>query len=108
MPLFMQVRTVEGHLTAHEVTEALTGELAADGRFGVTCLRCWVSEPVGKVFCLLEADDLDLIAALRRRARRVIAEETYPVSEHARRFPATGPLGPQRSSPMHNETATGR
>ena len=83
----MRVWTVGGDLTAGDIAEAIAAEFAPDGRFGVACLRCWTSEPVGKIFCLVEAEDLDLMAALRRRSRRPIAEEIYPVSEHARLGP---------------------
>ena len=83
MPLFMDVHTLGEGAAAEEAIAFCKADFAARDRFGVSCLRYWVSDTGGKVFCLLEADDLDLASTLHRGARGSIAREIYHVSEHA-------------------------
>lgn len=82
MPLFLDVQTFGTGVAAADLVRI--GGAEPDGRFGVTYLRCWVSEPAGKVFRLVEADDPDLVASGHRRTAGLVAHEIYPVSEHTR------------------------
>jgi hypothetical protein len=84
MPLFMDVHTFGPGASLARLVAACEAELTAEGRFGVCHLRFWVSEAAGKVFCLVEADDPDLIPSRHAEAPSLVAREIYPVSEHIR------------------------
>jgi hypothetical protein len=94
MPLFMDVHTFGEGASTTDLVRACEAELAAEGRFGVSYLRYWVSEPAGKVFCLVEADDPDLVTSRHGQRPSLVAHEVYPVSEHVRRWPGPGPTDP--------------
>jgi hypothetical protein len=101
MALFMDVYTFARGPSTGDLVRACQvqlSELAAEGRFGASYLRYWVSEPAGKVFCLVEAEDPDLISTRHGHAPGEVAHEIYPVSEHIRRWPGPGPAGLQDPS----------
>ncbi len=83
MPLFMDVHTVQGGVSATDVAAAHQADLETQARFGVSYLRYWVNEPAGKIFCLVEADNAELANTVHREAHGLVADEIYPVSEHA-------------------------
>lgn len=83
MALFMDIHTLEGGVSAADVAEAHTKDLATQGRYGVSYLRYWVDEAAGKIFCLVEADDADSASTVHREAHGLVADEIYPVSEHS-------------------------
>ncbi len=83
MPLFMDVHTIAGGVSAADVAEAHKKDLETQGRYGVSYLRYWVNETAGKIFCLIEADDPDLAKTAHRETHGLVADEIYPVSEHA-------------------------
>lgn len=83
MPLFMDVHTLEGGVSAEDVAEAHKKDLATQDRHGVSYLRYWVNEATGKVFCLVEADDAESANTVHREAHGLVADEIYPVSEHS-------------------------
>ncbi|MCH7584441.1 MAG: DUF4242 domain-containing protein [Acidobacteria bacterium] len=83
MPLFMDVHTIGGGVSAAEVAEAHKKDLKTQGRYGVSYLRYWVNEAAGKIFCLIEADDADLAKTAHREIHGLVADEIYSVSEHA-------------------------
>ncbi len=83
MPLFMDVHTIDGGVSAAEVAEAHKKDLETQGRYGVSHLRYWVNEAAGKIFCLIEADDPDLAKTAHRETHGLVTDEIYPVSEHA-------------------------
>lgn len=85
MPLFMDVCTFSRDASTHDLVSAYEADMAAEARFGIYHLRYWVSDPAGKVFCLLEADDTDLIIPRHGQLSSLVAHEIYPVSEHVRR-----------------------
>ena len=78
MPLFMGVQTMVEATSAVDVIAAHAG--AERLGFGVTCLRSWMSEPPGKVFCLVEADDADLARSVHARSG-LVADEWLRVRE---------------------------
>lgn len=90
MALFIGVYTIGSDLTAADVTRAHSGEPGPRARYGVSHLRYWVNEAGGKVFCLIEADDLDLARTVHPPSHGLTAEEIHPVSEHACPRPDTG------------------
>ncbi len=51
--------------------------------YGVNYLRYWVDEAAGKIFCLVDAPDAEAANTVHREAHGLVADEIYPVSEHA-------------------------
>jgi hypothetical protein len=83
MPMFMDVHTLEGGVTIADVAEAHAADLATQGAYGVSYLKYWVDEEAGKIFCLVDAPDADTACTVHREAHGLVADEIYPVSEHA-------------------------
>ena len=83
MSLFMDVHTIEGGVSSSDVAEAHLADLETQGQYGVNDLRYWVDESAGKIFCLVEAKDADAANTVHREVHGVVADEIYPVSEHA-------------------------
>lgn len=83
MPLFMDVHTIEGGVSAADVADAHRKDLEAQGGYGVSYLRYWVDETAGKIFCLVESDDAEAANTVHREAHGLVADEIYAVSEHA-------------------------
>ena len=83
MSLFMDVHTIDGGVGAEDVAAAHLADLATQGDFGVNYLRYWVDEAAGKIFCLVDAPDADAASAVHRKAHGLVADEIYPVTEHA-------------------------
>lgn len=83
MPLFMDVHTIEGGVSAADVANAHRADLATQGRYGVEYKRYWVDESAGKIFCLVEAPDVESAHAVHREAHGLVAAEIFEVSEHA-------------------------
>ncbi len=83
MSLFMDVHNIEGGVSATDVAEAHQADLETQGAYGVSYLRYWVDESAGKIFCLVEAEDAEAAVTVHREAHGLIADEIYPVSEHA-------------------------
>lgn len=81
--MFMDVHTVEGGVTTDDVAGAHKLDLETQGKYGVDYKRYWVDEEAGKIFCLVEAPDADTAATVHREAHGLVADEIYPVSEHA-------------------------
>jgi Protein of unknown function (DUF4242) len=82
MPLFMDVHTIQGGVSAGDVAAAHQADLATQDAHGVNYLRYWVDEKAGKIFCLVEAPDAEAANTVHREAHGLVAEEIYPVSEH--------------------------
>ncbi|HEX6221025.1 MAG TPA: DUF4242 domain-containing protein [Acidimicrobiia bacterium] len=82
MPLFMDVHTIDGGVSAADVAGAHEMDLATQDKFGVSYLRYWVDEDAGKIFCLVEADSAEDANTVHRKAHGLVADEIYPVSEH--------------------------
>ena len=83
MPRFMDVHTIEGGVTEADVAGAHQADLATQGAFGVSYLKYWVDEQAGKIFCLVDAPDAETANTVHREAHGLVADEIYPVSEHA-------------------------
>lgn len=82
MPLFIDVHTIEGGVSAKDVADAHQKDLETQSRYEVSYLRYWVDETAGKIFCLVEADSADDANTVHREAHGLVADEIYPVSEH--------------------------
>ena len=83
MPLFMDVHTIEGGVTAEDVAQAHQADLETQGRYGVDYKRYWVDEQAGKVFCLVEAPDAEAASTVHHEAHGLVADVVYEVSEHS-------------------------
>lgn len=81
MPLFIDVHTIAGGVSADDVATAHKADLQTQGRYDVHYLRYWVNEPDGKVFCLVDAPDADTANTLHRQAHGLVADAIYPVQE---------------------------
>jgi hypothetical protein len=81
MPLFMDVHTTSGPVSAEDVAEAHAADLETQGGYGVEYLRYWVDPAHGKIFCLVDAPDAETAATVHREAHGLVADEIYPVSE---------------------------
>jgi hypothetical protein len=82
MPLFMDVHTIDGGVSAEAVAGAHQADLATQGAHGVEYLKYWVDEQAGKIFCLVEAPTVEAANTVHREAHGLVADSVYPVSEH--------------------------
>lgn len=83
MSLFMDVHSIEGGVSESDVAAAHRADLDTQAPFGVNYLRYWVDEEAGKIFCLVDAPDAEAANAVHRKAHGLVADEIFPVSEHA-------------------------
>ena len=83
MPLFMDVHTIEGGVSADDVAGAHQKDLETQGAYGVDYKRYWVDEEAGKIFCLVEAKSAEDAARVHREAHGLVADEIYTVGEHS-------------------------
>ena len=83
MPLYMDVHTIEGGVSAADVEKAHLADLAEQGKHDVRYLRYWVDEQHGKVFCLVEAPSADAASTVHKEAHGLVADDVFPVQEGA-------------------------
>jgi hypothetical protein len=83
MPLFMDLHTMPGPVSAEDVAKAHAADLATQGEFGVSYERYWIDEAEGRIFCLVEAPDAESAAEVHRRAHGLVADRIFPVTEGA-------------------------
>lgn len=81
MPLYMDVHTVPGGVSAADVAHAHEADLQAQGRHGVNYLRYWVNETEGKVFCLVDAPSAEAAATVHKEAHGLLADDVFLVTE---------------------------
>ena len=81
MPLFMDVHTIDGGVSAADVAEAHKADLQTQGSHDVNYLRYWVNEGEGKVFCLVEAPSAGAATAVHREAHGLVADAVFEVKE---------------------------
>ena len=79
MPLYMDVHTIAGGVSADDVAKAHVADLQAQGKHDVRYLRYWVDEREGKVFCLVDAPSAEAATTVHREAHGLVADEIYPV-----------------------------
>ncbi len=83
MPLYMDVHSIEGGVSAEDVAKAHQADLEMQGKYGVEYKRYWVAEDQGKIFCLVEAPDPEAANTVHREAHGLVADEVFEVSEHS-------------------------
>ncbi len=81
MPLFMDVHTIDGGVSADDVAVAHQKDLATQEKYGVNYLRYWVDEDAGTIFCLVEAGSAEDAVAVHREAHGLVADHIHPVAE---------------------------
>ncbi len=81
MPLYMDVHTITGGVTADDVAKAHMADLNVQGQHDVRYLRYWVDEQHGKVFCLVEAPSAEAATIVHREAHGLTADHVYQVQE---------------------------
>ena len=81
MPLYLDVHTIEGGVSAQDVAEAHTKDLEVQSKYGVDYKRYWVDEQAGKIFCLVEAPDSEAANRVHREGHGLVAHEIYEVTE---------------------------
>ena len=81
MPLYLDVHTVEGGVSAKDVADAHMKDLEVQGQHGVNYKSYWVDGNAGKIFCLVEAPNPEAAATVHRQAHGLVAEEIYEVQE---------------------------
>jgi peptidyl-tRNA hydrolase len=81
MPLYMDVHTIEGGVSADDVAKAHMADLQTEGKYDVHYLRYWVDEGQGKVFCLVDAPSADAASTVHREAHGLVADAVFEVKE---------------------------
>ena len=81
MPLYMDIHTIDGGVSADDVAKAHMADLQTQGKYDVRYLRYWVNEPEGKVFCLVEAPSAQAATTVHREAHGLVADEVFEVQE---------------------------
>ena len=81
MPLYMDVHTIDGGVSAGDVEKAHLADLAEQGKHDVRYLRYWVDETNGKVFCLVEAPSAEAASTVHRDAHGLVADDVFQVQE---------------------------
>jgi class 3 adenylate cyclase len=89
MPLYMDIHVVPG-ATPAALEEAHNADLAVQDKHCVHCLKYWLNEEAGKVFCLFDAPNPEAAAAVHREAHGLMAEKIIEVDADM----ADGLLGP--------------
>lgn len=83
MPLYLDHHYHVPGLTAAAVADAHARDLAVQGKYGVSYVRYWFDEATGKVFCLVEAPDVEAAMMVHREAHGLLADEIIQVREGA-------------------------
>lgn len=80
MPLYIDIHNAPG-ATAAALEEAHKADLAVQHKHSVNCIKYWLNEEAGKVFCLIDAPNPEAAAAVHREAHGLMAEKIIEVDE---------------------------
>ena len=106
MPLFMDVHSVEGGVSAADVAGAHEADLATQGEYGVNYLRYWVDEEAGKIFCLVDAPDAEAANTVHRQAHGLVTDaNNKAIIDAALKANAAGGLPPAATGARLRRTA---
>ena len=83
MPLFMDVHTLDGGVSAKDVADAHQKDVETQAKHGVDYKSYWVDEKAGKIFCLVEAPNAEAAHTVHREAHGLVADEIYEVQQGA-------------------------
>ena len=81
MPLYMDVHRVTGGVALEDVVHAHQRDLQTQGAYDVSYVRSWVDEDQGRIFCLVEAPDVETANTVHREAHGLVADALYQVQE---------------------------
>jgi hypothetical protein len=81
VPLYMDVHTIDGEVSAGDVADAHMKDLQAQAKHGVDYKQYWVDEKAGKIFCLVEAPNAEAAMTVHREAHGLVADEIYEVQQ---------------------------
>ncbi len=81
MPLYMDVHSIGGGVSAKDVADAHMKDLQTQAQHGVNYKSYWVDERAGKIFCLVEAPNPEAAHTVHREAHGLVADEIYEVTE---------------------------
>jgi class 3 adenylate cyclase len=74
----MDIHTVPG-ATAEDVRQAHEADLAMQDKHGVRCIKYWMNEQAGKVFCLFDAPSSDAAVAVHGEAHGLMPEKIIEI-----------------------------
>jgi hypothetical protein len=77
----MDVHSIDGGVDISEVAKAHLADLQQQGAYGVQYLRYWVSDDLGRIFCLVDAPSAEAASTVHREAHGLVAQEIFPVQE---------------------------
>ena len=83
MPLYLDEHEHVPDLTGAAVAKAHARDVEVGPKYGVTYLRYWYDEATGKVFCLVEAPDVEAAIMTHREAHGLLADIIQEVKEGA-------------------------
>jgi class 3 adenylate cyclase len=89
MPYFMDIHSVPG-ATAGDVRRAHEADIAVQRKHHVNCLKYWLNEDAGKIFCLVDAPAADAVAAVHGEAHGLLPEKIIEIDPEM----VDGILGP--------------
>jgi hypothetical protein len=81
MPLFMDTHDLKTPVSMEEAAKAHAADVATQEEYGVHYLRYWVDEAEGRLFCLVDAPDVETANAVHREAHGLVADQIFPVAE---------------------------
>jgi hypothetical protein len=81
VPLYMNVHNIEGSVATADGAKAHEADLSVQVSHGVHYRNNRVDERAGKILCLVEAPTAESAADVHREAHRLVADETFEVSE---------------------------
>lgn len=80
--LFIDVHDMgPGKVTVADVAEAHEKDLKTQGKYDVSFIKYWVDEKLGKIYCLSEAADSEMIYNTHKEAHGLVPEKIYMVSD---------------------------
>ncbi|MGZ5792591.1 MAG: nickel-binding protein [Croceibacterium sp.] len=78
MPYYMDIHNVPG-ATAEDVRQAHEADMAVQQKHHVNCLKYWLNEEAGKIFCLVDAPAADAVAAVHGEAHGLLPEKIIEI-----------------------------
>ncbi len=81
MSLYMDIHALDGGVSIDDVAKAHQADLATQAKYGVDYQRYWVDEAEGKIFCLVEAPDVESANLVHKEAHGLVADQIFLVRE---------------------------
>jgi len=78
MPLYLDVHEVPG-ATPEDLRKAHEADMAVQGQYGVDYRKYWLNEKCGKVFCLVEAPNVEAAERVHREAHGLTAQKIIEI-----------------------------